>query len=125
MSNKLSESTLQLVSEIDEDDAQADEENFDTSVKKRDYEEISSSLPVYCISSRAYQQLRGRAKRETRVQSFRHLVDTEIPLLQEHAKKLPEQGRILAYKTFLNEFCLLSNSLMILGNQQLAGAEGH
>lgn len=101
------------IMEIDEEEAQADEESFDPSIKKRDYGEISRSLPVYCISSKAFQQLRGRAKRDTQVQGFKHLVDTEIPLLQEHAKMLPEKGRIHAHKTLLNEFCLLLSSLMI------------
>ncbi|ROW12852.1 hypothetical protein VMCG_00483 [Cytospora schulzeri] len=101
------------IMEIDEEDAQDDEETFDPSIKKRDYDEVSRSLPVYCISSKAFQQLRGRTKRDTQVQGFKHLIDTEIPLLQEHAKNLPEKGRILAHKTFLNEFCLLLNSLTL------------
>lgn len=101
------------IMEIDEEDAQADETSFDPSIKKRDYDEMSRSLPVFCISSKAFQQLRGRAKRDTLVQGFRHLVDTEIPLVQEHARRLPEKGRILANRTFLNEVYLLLNSLTI------------
>lgn len=101
------------IRDIDEEDAQADEDTFDPSIKKRDYDEMSRSLPIFCISSKAFQQLRGRRKRDTQVQGFKQLVDTEIPLVQEHARRLPEKARILAYKAFLNEFCLLLNSLTI------------
>ncbi|KUI65367.1 Nuclear GTPase SLIP-GC [Cytospora mali] len=101
------------IMEIDEEGAEADEETFDPSIKKRDYDEVARSLPVFCISSKAFQQLCGRRKRETQVQGFKHLLDTEIPLLQNHAKKLPEKGRILAHKAFLNEFWRLLNSLTI------------
>lgn len=66
-----------------------------------------------------YQQLRTQAKRETRVEGFRNLTDSEIPLLQQHAMKLPEQGRIHVYKKFLNEFCGLLGSLTIWANSSL------
>ncbi|KAK7733744.1 hypothetical protein SLS63_004529 [Diaporthe eres] len=107
------------IREIDEADAQADDETFDPSIKKRDYDEVGRSLPVFCVSSKAYQQLRTQTKRETRVEGFRNLTDSEIPLLQQHAIKLPEQGRIHVYKTFLNEFCGLLGSLTIWANSSL------
>lgn len=107
------------IREVDEADAQADDENFDPSIKQRDYDEVGRSLPVFCVSSKAYQQLRMQTKRETRVEGFRNLTDSEIPLLQQHAIKLPEQGRIHVYKTFLNEFCGLLNSLTIWADSSL------
>lgn len=107
------------IREIDEADAQADDETFDPSIKKRDYDEVGRSLPVFCVSSKAYQQLCMQTKRETRVEGFRNLTDSEIPLLQQHAIKLPEQGRIHVYKTFLNEFCGLLGSLTIWANSSL------
>lgn len=76
-------------------------------------------MPVFCVSSKAYQQLRTQTKRETRVEGFRNLTDSEIPLLQQHAIKLPERGRIHVYKTFLNEFFGLLGSLIIWGNSSL------
>lgn len=60
-----------------------------------------------------------QTKRETRVEGFRNLTDSEIPLLQQHARKLPEQGRIQVYKTFLNEFFGLLNSLVIWADSSL------
>ncbi|ROW14908.1 hypothetical protein VPNG_03302 [Cytospora leucostoma] len=102
------------IREIDEEDAQADEETFDPSIKKRDYDEVAASLPVFCTSSVGYQQLSGRrSNRENRVQGFRYLLDTEIPLVQDHLKKLPENRQILALKAFLNDFYRLLNSLTI------------
>lgn len=58
-----------------------------------------------------YNVLRKKTKREIRFDGFRTLDDSEIPLLQQHAKKLPEQRRIHAHKTFLHEFCGLLDSL--------------
>ncbi|KAI3400969.1 hypothetical protein diail_1177 [Diaporthe ilicicola] len=110
--------------ETDEADAQADDRHFDPSVKHRDYDEIGRSLPVFCVSSKAYQQLRLQRKRETRVEGFRNLTDSEVPLLQQHAMKLPEQGRIRIYKTFLNEFCGLLGSLTIWANNGLGEHSG-
>lgn len=97
---------------LDEDEAQNDE-SFDPSVEIRDYEEVACSLPVFTISARAFQQIRRPKKRETQAAGFRTLLDTDIPQLVEHAKKLPEKGRIVARKTFLNEFCQLLNTLTI------------
>lgn len=107
------------IREIDEADAQADDENFDPSVKLRDYDEFGRLLPVFCVSSKAYQQLRMQTKRETRVEGFRNLIDSEIPLLQQHAMDLPKLGRIQVYKTFLHEFCGLLNSLLIWADSSL------
>lgn len=99
---------------IDEEDDQADEENHDPSVQKRDYEEVARSLPVFCISSKAYQQLRKTNTRgETRVEGFTTLEDTQIPSLQEHAKKASHKGQIRSNKTFLNQFSQLLNSLAL------------
>lgn len=63
------------------------------------------------LTSSQYQQLCGRTKREAGVQGFKNILDTEIPFVQAHAKMLPEKGRILAHKVFLNEFCRLLLSL--------------
>lgn len=107
------------IRDLDEADAQADDENYDPSMKQRDYDEVGRSLPVFCVSSKAFQQLRTQTKRETRVEGFRNLTDSEIPLLQQHAIKLPEQGRIHVYRTFLNEFCGLLGSLTIWADSSL------
>lgn len=99
---------------IDEEDGQADEENYDPSVLKRDYEEVARSLPVFCISSKAYQQLRKTNRRgETKVEGFKTPEDTQIPSLQEHAKMASHKGRVRLHKVTLNQFSQLLNSLVL------------
>jgi len=41
-----------------------DGENFDPNIDQRDYEEVANSLPVFCVSSRGYQKLQGRLKKD-------------------------------------------------------------
>lgn len=101
------------IKEIDEDEAQGDEESFDPSVEMRDYDEVAHSLPVFTISAKAFQQLCRPKKREIQVTGFRTLLDTEIPQLVEHAKKLPEKGRIAARRAFLHEFRRLLGSITL------------
>ncbi|KAI7787974.1 tat pathway signal sequence [Diaporthe eres] len=100
------------IKEIDEDEGQ-DDENYDPSVEKRDYDEVARSLPVFTISAKAFQQICHPKKRENQVAGFKTLLDTEIPQLTEHAKKLPEQGRIAARRAFLHEFRRLLGSLTL------------
>jgi hypothetical protein len=120
------------IRELDEDDVQSDEKNYDPSAaQSRDYNEVADSLPVFTISAKAFQQICRPKKRETRVAGFKTLLDTEIPQLVEHAMKLPEQGRIMARKNFLNEFRRLLGSLTIwctagdvnLGENQMSAEE--
>lgn len=101
-----------MVFRIDEDELQ-DDETYDPSVEKRDYDEVACSLPVFTISAKAFQQLCRPKKRETQVAGFMIPLDTEIPQLVEHAKKLPEKGRIAARRAFLHEFCRLLGSLTL------------
>lgn len=118
------------VQEIDDEEAQHDE-NYDPSVERRDYGVVASSLPVFTISAKAYQQICRPKKRDTPVAGFRTLLDTEIPQLVEHALKLPEKGRIAARRTFINQAAQLLNSLTIwctagdtdLGSAQMTAEE--
>lgn len=103
---------LTKIRRIDDDEAQ-DDESYDPSVEKRDYDEVARSLPVFTTSAKAFQQLRRPKKRENQVAGFRTLLDTEIPQLVEHAKRLPEQGRIAARRAFLHEFRRLLGSLTL------------
>lgn len=104
------------VKEVDEDFTQPDGAP-DPLAKQRDYDEVGRSLPVFCVSSKAYQTLRKKTKRETRFDGFRTVDDSEIPLLQKHAMELPKQRRIHAHKTFLHEFCGLLGSLSDWANK--------
>jgi hypothetical protein len=79
-----------------------DEASFDPEQDIRDYDKVAKSLPVFCVSSRAFQQMRGRMKKD----NFNHNgytcpEDTEIPQLQNHARQLTEAGRIMNARMFL------------------------
>lgn len=102
------------IREIDEEDDSADAENYDPSVQKRDYDEVARSLSAFCISSKAYQQLRKPSHLAIdRVEGFRTVEDTEIPRLQKHAMSSAAIGQIRSNKAYLNQFSQVMNSLTI------------
>jgi hypothetical protein len=69
-------------------------------------------LPVFCVSSRAFQSLSGRLKKDKINSSgFQSLDDTEIPQLQAHARKLTESSRLADSRRFLNDLMQLVNSM--------------
>lgn len=100
------------IKELDQENhAEEDEENFNPEDDIRDYDEVARSLPVFCVSSRAYQKLSGRLQRDKAVPGFYKLDQTEIPQLQVHCKKLTEAGREACCRRFLNSFGQLLTSL--------------
>lgn len=103
------------IKELDQDLAiEEDELNFDPDEKIRDYDEVAQSLTVFCVSARAYQKLSGRLEKDSvQIDGFASLEDTEIPQLQEHAKRLTERGRISTCQLFLNELNQLLNSMRL------------
>lgn len=93
---------------------ETDEANFDPEQDIRDYEKVAESLPVFCVSSRAYQQLRGRLKKDNfSNDGFKSVEDTEVPQLQEHARKMTEAGRALNCRVLLNDMNQLLNSMKL------------
>jgi hypothetical protein len=98
-----------------------DEDNFDPNQDIRDYDEVARSLPVFCVSSRAYQKLSGRLQKDNfNSLGFDCPEDTEIPQLQQHAQKLTEAGRAAGSRRFLNELSQLINSMRVW-----AGSDGY
>jgi hypothetical protein len=96
------------IKEIDQENAaREDEDNFDPDEEMRDYDEVANSLPVFCISSRAFQKMCGRMKKDGDVLGFTSPEHTEIPQLQAHCRKLTESGRTQTSRTFLTGFCKL------------------
>jgi hypothetical protein len=94
------------IKELDQENAvEEDEENFNPDEELRDYEEVGKSLPVFCVSSRAYQQMSGRLQKDDAVPGFKIPEETEMPQLQAHCKKLTEAGRIQTARTFLLSLC--------------------
>lgn len=81
-----------------------DEDAFDPDQNARDYDEVARSLSVFCVSARAYQKLSGRLKKDSvHVDGFTAPEDTEIPQLQEHAKRLTEGGRASTSRRSFND----------------------
>lgn len=78
----------------------------------RDYDAVAASLPVFCVSSRAFQKLSGRLQKDDfNAGGFQSPEDTEVPQLQAHARKLTEAGRAANSRRFLNELIQLINSM--------------
>ncbi|KAL2132078.1 hypothetical protein VTI74DRAFT_4256 [Chaetomium olivicolor] len=101
------------IRELDQENAvEEDEANFDPDVDLRDYNAVAESLPVFCVSSRAFQKLSGRLEKDDfNAGGFQSVDDTEIPQLQSHAKKLTEAGRAANSRRFLNNLMQLLNSM--------------
>lgn len=118
--NKYSKTALKRdfamgVKELDQDSAlEQDENTFDPDQDIRDYDEVARSLPVFCVSARAYQKLSGRLEKDAiQIDGFLAPNDTEIPQLQEHAQKLTEGGRVSTARRFLNGLSQLLTSMKL------------
>jgi len=121
--NKYSKTAVQQdyaagIKETDQENAEEeDADNFDPNEEKRDYGEVAESLPVFCVSSRAYQKLRGRLENDSPIQGFVQPEETEIPQLQAHCKKLTEHGRIQNSRVFLRTACQLFNKFSLWASE--------
>jgi len=90
------------IKELDQENAaEEDEDNFNPDEDKRDYDEVARSLPVFCVSSRAYQKMCGRMQKDDIVPGFNTPDETEMPQHQRHCTKLTEAGRIQTCRSFL------------------------
>ena len=67
------------IKELDmENAAEDDEENFNPEEDIRHYDEVARSLPVFCVSSRAYQKMNGRLKKDENVPGFKTPEETQV-----------------------------------------------
>ncbi|KAI1117929.1 hypothetical protein F5Y14DRAFT_463973 [Nemania sp. NC0429] len=104
--------------EFDQQEAQhIDPSTFDPEQELRDYAEAGRSLPVFCISARAYQSL----AKDDDVLGFGDISDTEIPQLREHVKKLTEATRIKSCRSFLTDLTQELNSLYLWSSEPEVG----
>lgn len=111
------------IRELDEELAvEEDEEHFDPTIEIRDYDEVARSLPVFCVSSRGYQKLQGRLRKDPAVPGFKSIEETEIPKLQDHCRKLTEKGRSESCKRFLNNLSQLLNSMSLWASSDGTGS---
>lgn len=125
--NEYSKGAIQLdfaagVKELDQENAaEEDEENFNPDEEIRDYDAVARSLPVFCVSSKAYQKMCGRHVKDDDVPGFKTPEETEIPQLQAHCKKLTEAGRIRACRTFLRNLCQQMNTFSFWASDDGSG----
>ncbi|KAI7199100.1 hypothetical protein D0869_07257 [Hortaea werneckii] len=102
------------IRELDQENAEEeDPEHFNPEEDLRDYDEVARNLPVFCVSSRAYQKLSGRLKKDKDVPGFEDVQQTEMPQLQAHCKKLTENGRQASCRRFLNSLTQLLTSMAL------------
>jgi hypothetical protein len=120
--SKIQDDYAQGIKELDQENAiEEDEENFDPDVDIRDYEKIAKSLPVFCVSSRAYQKMCGRLKKDGKVLGFKTPEQTEVPQLKVHCKKLTEAGRTSSCRVFLNSLSRLLLSISLWSGNDGSG----
>ncbi|KAH6654028.1 hypothetical protein BKA67DRAFT_518272 [Truncatella angustata] len=86
-------------------------ENFDHNHRIRDYKQIADSLPVFCVSSRAYQAKMYPTKADAEFAGFVDFDQTEIPQLKAHAQRMTELGRVAACTKFLSSCLRVFQSL--------------
>jgi hypothetical protein len=79
----------------------------------RDYEQLKSALPVFCVSSRGFQQLSGRFIGDERVSGFLSEEDTELPQLQEHAIEIAARAQAEHSRMFLSDSQVLMISMRL------------
>ncbi|KAB8215397.1 hypothetical protein BDV33DRAFT_208397 [Aspergillus novoparasiticus] len=84
-----------------------------TTLPVRDYENLANELPVFCVSTKAYQKLCGRLRKEIHVTGFTKLEDTEIPQLQHHCISLTEKAREASALRFLAQLKRLFQSMSL------------
>ncbi|TLD13539.1 uncharacterized protein PgNI_04082 [Pyricularia grisea] len=91
-----------------------DESLFNPDVDFRDYGRVADSLPVFCVSSHAYQHLCGRNEQDNfNAEGFRCVEDTEIPQLAKHVQGMTETSRVSHCRRFLNDLLQLVESMSI------------
>jgi hypothetical protein len=98
---------------LDQDNAAHDDDNFDPDDACRDYSDVAKKLPVFCVSSKAYQKASGRLEDDERVTGFTRLQDTEIPALQRHALGIVQETRAVTGRRFLHDLSRFLTSLHI------------
>ncbi|XXG94887.1 hypothetical protein Hte_001146 [Hypoxylon texense] len=104
-----------IVKELDQEHAaEEDETTLNPEEDIRDYDEVARTLPVFCVSSRAYHKLSGRLQKDDfQSHGFMSLEDKGIPQLQQHSQKLTEARRASHCRGFLNELVQLISSMKL------------
>ncbi|RAL65522.1 hypothetical protein DID88_001088 [Monilinia fructigena] len=86
-------------------------ENQEDSKNLIHQEGLIGQLNIFCVSSKGYQRLAGRFKRDPMPEGFVTIKETSIPDLQEYAAGSTLTTRTKMADSFLNEFNLLKLSI--------------
>ncbi|KAI0200410.1 hypothetical protein F4808DRAFT_470357 [Astrocystis sublimbata] len=100
--------------ELDQHEADNTNENSDRVEGLRDYEQVATALPVFCVSSRAYQKLCSKEVAD----GFNDVDDTDIPQLRIHVRRLTEAIRFRNAKSFLNDLSQTLGSLYLWSSKK-------
>ena len=110
------------IKELDQENAaEEDEDNFNPDEDMRDYDQVAKALPVFCVSSRAYQKMCGRLQKDDSVPGFNTPEETEMPQLQAHCKQLTEAGRIQTTRNFLLSLCQQLTTFSLWASNDASG----
>ncbi|KAH8422747.1 uncharacterized protein LDX57_000503 [Aspergillus melleus] len=104
------------IQELDEGSSEGYDETTGQGIEGRrtqDYQELETDLPVFCVSARAYQKLRGRMRKEATAEGFTKLEETEILQLQRHCITLTEEARKDLAQYFLAHLQRLLHSMSL------------
>ncbi|KAK4232110.1 Dynamin family-domain-containing protein [Podospora fimiseda] len=102
------------IKELDQEAAaRRDEDNFDPYHLERDYNELAASLPVFCVSSRAYQKLCGRLDQDEALLGFGTIETTEVPALRQHGIDLVHEIRLAVGQSFTKVLAQMLTSLYL------------
>ncbi|KAG9597087.1 hypothetical protein KCU86_g8346, partial [Aureobasidium melanogenum] len=127
--NQYSKSAIQVdfaagIKELDQETAaDEDPDTYNPEEDLRDYETVAKDLPVYCVSSRAYQKLSGRLVKDNAVRGFTDVEQTEIPALKSHCKRLTEKVQSIKSRRFLTLLSQLCTSLALWASNDGSGAK--
>ena len=114
---------LDMEESAEGESVEEDPEGSIPAAESRDYAAIAETLPVFCVSARDYQKLKGRFPRDSKSLDFVHPDQTEIPALRAHCEQLATTKRTVAYGDFGTHFSALCNSLKIWISNLEANAE--
>ncbi|KAF3050848.1 hypothetical protein E8E11_008956 [Didymella keratinophila] len=110
------------IKELDQENAaEEDEDDFNPDEEQRDYDQVAGSLPMFCMSSRAYQKMCGRLQKDDTVPGFETPEETEMPQLQAHCKKLTEAARVQNSRNFLLSVCQLLTTFTLWASNDGTG----
>ena len=110
------------IRELDQELAEEeDAADFDPEQDARDYDQVARDLPVFCVSSRAYQKLKGRLVKDRSPPGFKHVDETEMPALQAHCIKLTSKTRETTCRRFLTSVFQILKSLRLWSSNDGSG----